>query len=470
MALHKLLVVGEVHHRPLYWSLDSGLVRAVEFPKLAGVIYLELPSNDQTLVDEFLAAPEYAPKPVIDLLRDNLWMGWPDQPMLDFFKTVWEVNLPLPAERRLRIVLVDMERPWKLIRTREDLRKYDVGRNQYMAANIARDLERHSADARNALFIVGWMHATRHLTEAGGGAIESAAWHLGRSLGETNVFAVFPHCPIMANMGGAKGRLAQGLFDSAFAALSNRPVALPLDHGPFGQARFDASLDFVTTNSYAAGFDAYLYLGPLEEERFSPLIPQFYTDDFVQELDRRHRLESGPGLVEAYGLPKLDAESLVHWMSATWGQPRREWSRFQLGPVDAWRHATNDDALLAQTANDDNPAPIPEGSVPKPSWAFVGQATPEASLQSMLWAASHGDFDKFTQCCPPDNPPTAGDLSQVKAKTAPISAFRVEARETNSVGNVILKVVLYVDNNMAAKADFIMKAAGNRWHCVGKAD
>jgi len=293
LAKHRVVILGEVHHRPRYWEFNSALVRAKSFPRDVSVIYMELPSNDQALVDHFLAAPKHDPAPVMVMLRDNLWMGWPDQPMLDFFRTVWEVNQGLPTAQRLRIVLVDMQRPWKEIKSRGDWRRYDVDRNQLMAQNIVRDLGQHEADSRHALFIVGYMHAMVNLFRPDGEPMKSAGWHLRAKLGAESVFAVFPHTVVMSNDGEVNGRIALGLFETAFATLNNKPVAFPLDHGPFGEQVFDASLDDLTSDSYRNGFHAYLYLGPVEDEVFSPLIHGFYTDEFVKELERRSRVMLG---------------------------------------------------------------------------------------------------------------------------------------------------------------------------------
>jgi hypothetical protein len=425
LANHRLVILGEVHHRPRYWAFNNSLVREKDFAERVGVIYLELPGNDQALIERFFAGQEYDPHPVIEMLRDNLWMGWPDQAMLDFFKTVWEANQSLPPEHRLRLVLVDMPRPWKDIKSREDWRKYEGDRDEIMAANIQHDLREHAADRRHALFIVGWMHATRHVALPGGEPVKSAGWRLREELGATNVFAIFPHCPVMSNNGDVQGRLAQGLFETAFGALTNRPMAFPLDRGPFGQQPFDApSLDYLTTSSYSAAFDAYLYLGPLEDEVFSPLIPGFYTDEFVLELDRRHRLDSGHGLIEACGFSKLDAENFIVWMSRTWGQPRREWSAFRLGPLDAWQRG-------------DQPA---KGSVAKSSWASKGQATPEAALESMLWAMNQGDLQSFLPCLPPGSHLSAQEFDDAQAKARATMAFEIVSSERISDSEVILGV------------------------------
>jgi uncharacterized iron-regulated protein len=333
LAERPIVIMGEVHNRPRYWAFNTALVRSPEFARRVKVIYLEFPINDQPLMDRFLAAPTNDPTPVIEILRDMFENGWPDQPTVEFCQAVWEVNQTLPKEQRLRIELVDMERPWKKIQQREDWRKYNVDRDALTAENILRDLRTHGDDKRHALFIVGWMHVLKNLTYPSGDPIKSAGRFLQAALGATNVLAIFPHCPVMANRGGVKGRLALGLFESAFAALTNRPMAFPLDHGPFGELPFDASMDFVTSDPYRAGFDAFLYLGPLEDEIMSPLVPGFYTDEYAQEVDRRLRLMGGKGL------SKVDGATVVQMRSPYWGKPRHDWQ--VLGPLNAWEYGSD---------------------------------------------------------------------------------------------------------------------------------
>ena len=340
LAGHRVVVQGEIHHRPRYWAFHADLVRAPGFSDRVGVIYLELPSHDQVLVDRFLASPRFDPQPIIETLRDNLWTGWPDQPMLDFFRTVWEVNQALPRPAKLRVVLVDMARPWKTIHKPEDWNPYDVDRDQLMAASIVHDLNQHMADKRHALFIVGYAHAMQRLTLPGREPVKSAGWYLREWLGEAGVLAVFPHGPVITNNGEVGGRLALGVFESAFATLGNKPLAFPLDRGPFGEQVFDADSERLTADPYRKGYQAYLYLGPLEDEVFSPLIPGFYSDEFVREIDRRSRLKGGKGLVEAGIVDRLDGPSFAAWMGTTWGQPRG-WTTARLGPLDAWHYGSH---------------------------------------------------------------------------------------------------------------------------------
>jgi hypothetical protein len=337
---HRVVILGEIHHLAHSWAFATALVGAPEFARRAGAIDLELPCNDQPLVDRFLAAAKYDPAPVVETLRDMSETGSPDQPILDFFRTVWELNQKLPGPQRLRINLVDMARPWKEIRRREDWRKYDVDRNRFMAENVVRDLEEHAADKRHVLFIVGFAHAWVNLTSPGGEPMKSAGWHLRQKLGEQNVFAVIPHGPVQPNVGEASGRRAMGLFDTAFAAVGNKPMAFPLDRGPFGKELFDPDPMVLTCDPYGKGFHAYLFLGPLEEEMFCPAIPGYFSDEFLREVDRRWRINFGKGLVEMGFVKRLDAANFRAAEGYHCGQPRRDWSADRLPPLDAWKYGS----------------------------------------------------------------------------------------------------------------------------------
>ncbi|MGO8699049.1 MAG: hypothetical protein ACLQVY_15140 [Limisphaerales bacterium] len=462
LASHQVVILGEVHHRPRSWAFYSSLVREKTFVERVGVIYMELPGNDQALVGQFLTAPKYDPQPIMEMLRDvedGSHLGWPDQGTLDFFKTVWEVNQGLPKEQRLRILLPDWERPWKTIAKRADWKKYDVDRDQRMADNILRDLREHSADLRHALFIVGYGHAMVNLS-VGGAPMKSAGWRLREKLGDTNVFAVFPDSPVLGNWGGVNGRIALGLFEAAFAELTNRPMAFPLDHGPFGEQIFDASMDVVTADLFRNGYQAYLYLGPYEDEIFASIIPGFYTDGFVRELDRRYRLMNGKGLVEGTGVKRLDAESFMEWESnAPWGQLRHGWSAFELGPLDAWRQGGKWDSIPAK------------GSIARADWALMGQATPEAAFQSVLWAVNKGDLDSYLASVwlPPGSKPAAQVFAEMRSRTQSIAAFAIVSKETVSESNVTLNVDFHLGEERARER-IVMKHLDGKWRMADTAD
>jgi hypothetical protein len=330
---YPLVVMGEIHNRPTYWAFNSELVRDPAFARRVGTIYMELPSNHQRNIDAFLAHDACQKELVIQMLRDFFELGWPCKPTLEFFVAAWEVNQRLPPDQKLRIRLVDMQRPWEKIQKKEDWRAYDVDRNLFMAQNILED-RRSCREKRNGFFIVGMAHAMEELCYVDQVTpFRSAGWHLKQALGN-QLFTVFQHAPVMTNRGATSGRLALGLIDSAFAKLDDRRVAFSLREGPFGELPFDGMPDFDVYGAYGDGYDAYLYLVPLEDEVFSPLIEGFYSDEFMPEIDRRCRLMNGRPLFPDTGVPT--PERVTEMRAAYWGQPR-SWIR-QLGPENVWHY------------------------------------------------------------------------------------------------------------------------------------
>ena len=104
---------------------------------------------------------------------------------------------------------------------------------------------------------------------------------------------------------------------------------------PFGTEPFDASSDLDSTGFYQDAFDGYIALGRLESERSATLIENFFTEDFLKEIDRRHKLVFDRTLSEEIGFDDVDLERFTRWIGRNWGR-QREW-RDHMGSMDAWR-------------------------------------------------------------------------------------------------------------------------------------
>ena len=59
------------------------------------------------------------------------------------------------------------------------------------------------------------------------------------------------------------------------------------------------------------------------------MIPGYFSDEFVRELDRRWRITYGKGLVEAGLVKHLDGASVVASEGFHFGQPIPNWSAAQ---------------------------------------------------------------------------------------------------------------------------------------------
>lgn len=335
LAEHQVTIVGHVPNRPSYWRFLADAVEDPRFAQRTGVIFVQFPSNDQALVDRFFSADSPDTVPLIEMLRNADWMGCPDQAVLEFFQSVWKANQPLPAAKRVRVVLIDQQRPWKLIREAGDLRAYDVNRDEAMAHLVLRDRLQHSRDLRSGWMIVDFTSAMRNLRwRADDKPVKTAAWNISQVLGE-DCFSIVEHLPQISSRGTVSGRAARGLFDSAFRAANNKPGGFALANSPFGGEPFDIATDLDCAGSFLDAFDGYLMIERIEDEYMSPIIGEFYTDDFLKEVGRRHQIVFGKSLAEELGFDEITTNGFVKWLDQTWGQPR-SWKQ-HLGSIDAWQ-------------------------------------------------------------------------------------------------------------------------------------
>jgi hypothetical protein len=363
LSKHRLTVIGEMPNRPTYWGIATGVVQDPSFVQRVGTIYLELPTNDQPLVEQFLAADKYDREPVLRILRDMPNTGMPDASMLAFFEAVWRANHApnTSMSQRVRIILVDVARQWDTMRVSGDMQKMDGDRSRLIADNVLRHLTRRRRDNRNALLIVGFEQA-EHITCSADGAtsIRTAGSKLREALGD-QLYTFLEHGPVITAPDRRNPEMPQapyerralGLFDAALKSADRAPVAFPLAGSPFADQLYDADADPMrrdrTASTYGEAFDAYLYAGPYETESLSPIIDSFYTDGYVKELDRRYKLMNNDGLLAAnIGAADLTGAAVQAAIAKTWGQPRG-WN-YGLVPLTAWRDGDEWKARAMQRA------------------------------------------------------------------------------------------------------------------------
>jgi Domain of unknown function (DUF4878) len=115
-----------------------------------------------------------------------------------------------------------------------------------------------------------------------------------------------------------------------------------------------------------------------------------------------------------------------------------------------------------------------ETSVKRENWAFAGYASPDAALQSTIWAASQGDLKTMLAASSPEfrtemekeweNKTEAQIAQELRKETEKIAAYRILDRETVSDDEVVLNV--YTEGNNRAKK-LSMKKYGNEWKFAG---
>ncbi len=278
---HKLLLYGDVHFRKWSWDLFRELIRDRRFVESTGVIFMELGFNCQDRINAFLAKDSLDKELLLNVFREYKLDGWDEKGKFEFITDVWRVNHKLPKAKRIKIVLIDTPRSYSEYNSLDEMREKLMPRDQrdrYMAEIIKNTLKK-SKDQRNALFTVGTNHICKTLNSAG--AI------LSEKLEDDKVYSIFTHSPRMDNRIDIPERLRHGIFDYAFQAMGNEPMAFELIDSPFGKEPFDGFYNKGNKN-YQDNYDGYVFFGSLDEEPEGEILFDLYSDEFIVELNRRY--------------------------------------------------------------------------------------------------------------------------------------------------------------------------------------
>ncbi|MBE0643907.1 MAG: hypothetical protein IH600_07485 [Bacteroidetes bacterium] len=335
LGRHRLVIYGEVHRRKASWDLMKRVVVAPAFALRVGTIFMELSSDKQDALDRFYAGANADRELLLDVFRDVQINGWWDRGMFEFLIEVWKLNETLPASRKIKVVAVDIPRPFRSFSSEEEMKQFferAPDRNEEMADIIYDTMVRQDGN-RNYLFIVGIAHATtapvpgiasgRPRSES----LPPAAAQLAERL-PGQVFSIFQHGPIISNDGTVHGYVRHGLFDRAFKRAGYTSVAFDLADSPFGREPFDGIYEISYDNDvgqYLDNYDGYIYLGSLATEESEYILYDLFSDEYVEELTRRAAL-AGTTVEAWFGVEVADREAIVsHFKQRTKGKLR--WPR-----------------------------------------------------------------------------------------------------------------------------------------------
>jgi hypothetical protein len=136
-------------------------------------------------------------------------------------------------------------------------------------------------------------------------------------------------------------RMGGGVWDSAFEAMGNEPVAFPLEGNEFGAHRYVGNHMHKAApgQTMLDANDAIIFLVPLEELHNTATVDWIYTPEFKREFARRYGFLYTPEQLEAKmersGVSTLDA--LIDHDCAPSPQKLIPQAK-DLPPKDAWKY------------------------------------------------------------------------------------------------------------------------------------
>jgi hypothetical protein len=356
-----LLIFDDALHTAVEpFEFYQQLIRTPEFVAQVKYVFLELlPVNRQSDLDAYFAAEKEKPELLYRAFQDATSYGFPYRTYFDLLHTIYEVNEKLPEARRIRVVGVNSPVYWSDIDSRRDMeqfRKGMLGRDNSMYQIILSELDGFRS-GRKGMFLTNTRHAYTGIRNSDGEYYWNSGtffrqWHPGRthSIRLHNLILIIEEqvdvadsektTEGMESMVYRWGRVDDGIWDSAFAAAGNRPVAIPLTGTAFGEAPYlgNHMTNVLPGQTMADAYDSVIFLAPLEKLRKTAMIDDIYTPSFRNEMTRRYRAMMTPERlserVRAEGVTSVEA--LVDKDCVA--EPEQILPQVDgLDPVDAWK-------------------------------------------------------------------------------------------------------------------------------------
>ena len=323
LATHKIVVYGDLHRRKMSWALLKETINDPKFVKNAGTVFLELSSDKQDDLNRFFSNEKLDSEIILNIFQSVEIDGWYDRGEYEFIIDLWKRNKGLPNNKKINVVAVDIPRPYNSLNNKKEYEAHFANvldRNEQMAKIISETVK-SKKDLRNSLFIVGYLHAYKSLVPGYASAPLgkekeaklSAVAQLANIFSGTEVFTIFPHCPIINNSGTIFGLIRNGLFDAIFAEVGNNPIGFKLKDSPFGKEPFDGFFEITynkLSGSFEHNYDGYIFLEPLENEQKECLLYEIITDKYMEELQRRAKMTNST-VEEWFGVEKATKEAII---------------------------------------------------------------------------------------------------------------------------------------------------------------
>lgn len=310
LTKHDLIIFDDaIHSAKEPFDFYTQLLRNPEIQKTVKYIFVEVLSiTAQPQLDAYFGAAQKDPRLLLKVFQDDYsGFGWRYQTYQDLLSAVWDINSKLPEGQRIKVIGVDQPIYWEALHTRKDYDLFQdslLARDYFLYKTILEKLDDfHSG--KKAFFLTNTRHSYKHLRTKDG----QLSWNCGTFFdqlfpGKTwsiRIHNVTLIVEAAAHSDGNKstegledvqyhwGRVENGIWDQAFSAAGNEPVAIPLTGNVFGNTRYEGNLmlyaraDQVMSDAY----DAVIFLAPLEKLHMSAQFGSIYTESFRTEVKRR---------------------------------------------------------------------------------------------------------------------------------------------------------------------------------------
>ncbi|MBN1406610.1 MAG: hypothetical protein JW956_02410 [Calditrichaceae bacterium] len=298
---HDLIIFDDALHTAVEpFEFYQELIKTPAFNNDAKYIFLEAVSiNKQQYIDAYLESETESVEILYPAFQDGFsGLGWSYKTYFDLLHTIYMLNKSLPLDKRLKVFGVANPTYWSEIKTIKDVelfRKTLISFDFLMYKTILSEMNEFKS-GKKGIFLTNTRHAYKNIKNKKNEYYWNTGtyfyqWHPGKTYSirfhNVNLFFVKSEKVTIK-----WDRIGNGIWDSAFKAYGNRPIAFTLKDNVFGQEDYIGNhmLDVWPDQTMYDAYDALIFLGPLEMMHKTAKVGFMYTKEFKKELERRYKI------------------------------------------------------------------------------------------------------------------------------------------------------------------------------------
>ncbi len=275
-------------------------------------------TNSQPYVDKYFNSQKKDSTLLFKVFQDDYsGYGWRYKTYLDLLSTAWDINNGRPDSSKINVVAVSPPIYWEALHTWEDYEIFQNSlnsRDYFMYHLILSKLGRFK-NTKKGFFLTNTRHSYKNVKNKDG----DLYWNTNTFFNQMNpgkTYSIRIHNVFLSreklkknpNDRTSTEGLSEyvykwvlsenGIWDSAFSANENKPVALDLQNNVFGKSGYlgNHMPEVLDGSTMYHAYDGLIFLKPIDELHFSAQVGFIYTKEFKAELKRRIILLEGDNL------------------------------------------------------------------------------------------------------------------------------------------------------------------------------
>lgn len=287
---YQIVAIGDLHGCKEHYVFLDSLISNPRFPETVNTIVVEFGNAlYQNTIDSYLQGDSIAEADLVKVWRNHTNILAFDSPVYHrFFEKLRKMNLSLPKEKRIRVLLGDPPIDWDKIQTNKEWGRMLFKRDSFFADIAEKEVYQKKL---KALFLIGGAHLLRQINKDNVAGILLPK-HPG------SIFTIIPHSGFFEKNDELEQNFNSWKFGSIMLIKNTWLGSLPAYYR-WPQLKTAKFIDTTikTTPEIEDIVDAWLYVGKRDLLTEALAWPGIYRDDYWNELNRRNKIMWGTPLI-----------------------------------------------------------------------------------------------------------------------------------------------------------------------------